>query len=61
MLNLKLGMLNSKKEIAFQFILFPVLFLLWHLLYPETLAGIEEYSLCVWTPDYITFMLSKPG
>lgn len=61
MLNLKLGMLNSKKEIAFQFILFPVLFLLWHLLYPETLAGIEEYSFFVCTPDYITLMLSKPG
>lgn len=48
------------KEWICQWALFPVVYLLWFLLYPERMACVEADSFFAWTPDYMAVRRGEP-
>lgn len=51
---------HMNKEWTGQWVLFPVVYLLWYLLYPERMACVEADSFFAWTPDYMAARRGEP-
>ncbi len=50
-----------KKILIYQLLLFPLVFFLWYLCYPEHLGATEAYNFFAWLPDYFTLRPFEAG